>query len=97
MKNKTRYTCPFLMCVARWYYKIKLWRTHDVFWNTPPDGKPSYVLARLKGKSTGGFQMGCPFPNWTISAEMCIRHFFLVLSAWIQYPDKMYESYKKRR
>ena len=89
--NRTRYTCPFLMHIAHYFYKIKLWRTHVVYWKVPTDGSyGAYVVAQPRGKQ-GGFQVSCPFPRWAIFTEMRIRRFCLGCYAWVRFPKKMWQ------
>ena len=88
--KKTRYTCPFLMHIALYLYKVKLWKTHKVFWKYPTDGRGgAYVLAQPRGK-VGGYQLSCPFPNWAILTELRIRRSYLYLYGWVRFPREMF-------
>lgn len=89
--KRTRYTCPFLMHIALYLYKIKLWKTHRVYWKTPTDGRGgAYVIAQPRGRK-GGYQVPCPFPRWMIHTEMRITRFCLSVTAWIRHPRKMWQ------
>ena len=95
--KRTKYTCPTLMGVAKWLYKIRLWRTHDVFWKVPSEeGYGAFVVAHQKGKQHG-YELSCPFPEWAIFTEMRIRRFFLVTYAWIRYPREMLKGRRRSR
>ena len=95
--NRTRYTCPFLMHIALYLYKVKLWRTHNVFWKVPTDGSyGAYVVAQPRGKQ-GGFQVGCPFPRWATFTEIHIRRFCLACYAWVRFPIQMWQGRRRAK
>lgn len=92
--KKTRYTCPFLMHIALYLYKVKLWKTHRVYWKSPSDGRGgAYVVAQPRGKK-GGWQLSCPFPKWMTTTEMRIRSTCLYLISWVRFPRQMLQHQK---
>ena len=102
--KKTKYVCPFLMHIACYLYKVKLWKTHQVYWKMPTDGRGgAYVVAQPRGKQ-GGYQVSCPFPKWMALTEMWVRRFGVHITAWVRHPHKMwnhqiwkYQIRKKQR
>lgn len=71
--NPTKYTCPFLMNISLWIYRIKLRKTHIVYWKQESGDNGSwYIRVQPKGRK-GGWQASCPFPNWMIRLEYKFR------------------------
>lgn len=93
---RTKYTCPFLMSIAYWVYKVWLFRAYRVFWKTPSEeGYGAYIVVQPRGKE-GGWQLSCPFPKWMIFTEMKIRRACLTIYCHFRHPVGTFKHYQWR-
>ena len=78
MKNRTAYTCPFLMVITGWICKMWLWRTYKVFWKSyDEEGYGDRLMKKKNTWSHGGMEVSCLFPKWMILTEHHIRAFYI--------------------
>ena len=73
--RRTKYTCPFLMTLSMWYWRLALGRDYTVKWQVPSDNAyGAYITAQRKDWKHGGYEIRCVFPRWMVMFEYKIRN-----------------------